>query len=302
MSKCDEIKMPLRSEGYVFKSDMHFSHSKMGKTVKKIDIKLKELDPNDLKGIPSLSKCLTPNISEYIKYLDETLPLAAKNRINFNQLSTAKSLNELFDFLGNHNPEILKYMQLQDFSYRGASTLINLLNPEKDFTINPALYGKNKMSYTLKFFYTEGHTFTASNVNNHTVGQGTIIYYTNKETDTVHSSSQHRVFVDDLLYVEVHKPNGGFEVIPGLIKSFSAVPNAQEMTKVNNVVANENQHKEAAAKRHDKNVKSIAAKRKAQRARELGVTIADLENIGAMQKAERTRIAQEKKAKKNTSA
>ncbi|WNA16070.1 hypothetical protein XaC1_427 [Xanthomonas phage XaC1] len=301
--------------------------------MKKVDIKLKEVHPNDMTGIPlpvtSINDVELPKFNDfsldfslYIHHLDLTLSDSLKKKINFKQLRFSTSLSDLYRQLFINVPEVHFYLNFNNYSYhnfsnclniienllkheftqRGSCKMKNLLNPAYDYQINPAIHGKNEMSYTLKFFYTEGHTFTASNVDNHTVGQGCINYYTSKQTDTVHSSAQHRVFVDDVLYVEVHKPNGFFEVIPGLIKSFSAVPNAQEMNKVNNVVANENQHKEAAAKRHDKNVKAIAAKRKAQRARELGVTIADLEKIGTMQKAERTRIKEEKKAKKNTSA
>lgn len=263
--------------------------------MKKIDIKLKELDDLDeLKGIPSPHSISEYSpFSNYIKYLTRTLSSELKNKINFSQLSTATSLSELYELVGMYNPQLRYYIRANEYSYRGFSSLLRILevqtnssmnklyNVAQDYTINSVIMEKTEMkqSYTLKFFYSEGHTFTASNVYQHAIFNSTVSYDSHKKTVEVDEKKSTSVSMEDVLYIEVQYHDGTVEVIPGMITKFKVVPNATQMWKVQTEVATTQLKAEKAAKKHISNVAKIRAKKKAQRAKDLGVTVEQLDKL-----------------------
>ena len=148
------------------------------------------------------------------------------------------------------------------------------------------------MSKKLKFHFTEGHTHVATGVTQTSnwnakkefsytsaTEKENFTYKTFKEKDGIVTHSTVEVPMHDVLYIEVHSENGHVEIIPGLITSFTVVPNAAQVAKVQ---ADLDATKKADAKfLKEKEIKrqKTAQRKKEQHAKHLGITVEQLETL-----------------------
>jgi len=135
------------------------------------------------------------------------------------------------------------------------------------------------MSKKLKFHFTEGHTHIATGVVNMWNSSDAFVYSTFKENDGIVTSSDVTVPMHDVLYIEVLDDAGGITVVPGLITSFSAVPNAAQVDKVQKDLQNKKEADEKFLKEKEIKRQKTAQRKKEQHAKHLGITVEQLESL-----------------------
>lgn len=133
----------------------------------------------------------------------------------------------------------------------------------------------------LKFYYTENHKYTASDVFKYASASTNFVeeftYSSIKYKDGIEVVKKVSVSMHDVLYIEVLNDDGSITIIPGLITKFNVTPSQTELDKVQ---ADLDIAKAALEKyRTDKEAKRIknAKRKKQQYAESKGVSVSELE-------------------------
>lgn len=135
------------------------------------------------------------------------------------------------------------------------------------------------MSKKLKFHFTEGHTHIATGVTCQWFSGVDCVYTTVKEHDGIITRSDVSVPMHDVLYIEVLDEGGAVSVIPGLINSFTVVPNAAQVQKVQAALEAQKKADEKFLKEKEIKRQKTAQRKKEQHAKHLGISVEQLESL-----------------------
>ena len=88
----------------------------------------------------------------------------------------------------------------------------------------------------IEFFFTEGHTHTATNVFDIVIGVDAISYVrdVNPDMEGVVTTQSTTVSMDDMLYAVIYR-SSGVQIVPGIYSKFAIMPVGQEVVKQNNI-------------------------------------------------------------------